>query len=242
MILSIAIPLYNEQRYILSVLKQIESVKFPDFVLSLEIIIVDDFSKDNSNVVVQNYIEEYSGNIQYKLIKHEVNKGKGAAVKTAFLNSNGDTYLVQDADSELTPYDIPSMLIAMNELGIEFINGYRYMSGIIRPLYSFGRYAGNRLFSILTSLLINVKISDMACGYKLIKKNLYDKIDIKEDRFGFEAELIIKAIKIKKNNIAEVPVQYFSRDTSEGKKLTNFDAIKIFFKIIKYSFFYRPKK
>lgn len=237
--LSIAIPLYNEEKYILAVLKKLETIVFPDFVLSLEVIIVDDYSKDNSNNIVKNYISKYSGTINYKFFKHEVNKGKGAAVKTAFSNATGDTYLVQDADTELIPDDIPSLLRAMYELDIDFINGSRYMSGVIRPLFSFGRYAGNRIFSILTSLLINVKISDMACGYKLIKKKLYDKIEIKENRFGFEAELIIKAIKIKKNNIAEVPVHYFSRDTSEGKKLTNFDAIKILFKIIKYSFFYK---
>jgi glycosyltransferase involved in cell wall biosynthesis len=242
MILSIAIPLYNEENYILSVLKKIEAVKFPEFLISVEVIIVDDCSKDNSNSIVKKYIENYSGNINYRLLKHDVNKGKGAAVKTAFSSATGNTYLVQDADSELSPDDIPSMLIAMHELNIDFINGSRYMSGVIRPLYSFGRYAGNRFFSILTSLLINVKISDMACGYKLIRKSLYEKIELKENRFGFEAELIIKAIKIKKNNIAEVPVRYFSRNSNEGKKLKNFDAVKILFKIIKYAFFYKVKK
>lgn len=240
--LSIVVPFFNEEKYILNVLNKIETVKFPAFLSSLEIILVDDFSTDNSNELVKKFITNYTGKYKYKILRHEKNKGKGAAVKTGFSSATGDTLLVQDADLELTPDDIPSMLKAMKGLDVELINGSRYMPGLIRPLYAFDRYAGNRVFSILTSLLINVKISDMACGYKLIKKSLWDKIEIKENRFGFEAELIIKAIKIKKNNIAEVPVHYFSRDTSEGKKLKNTDGIKIFWKIIKYSFFHKTKK
>jgi len=119
------------------------------------------------------------------------------------------------------------MLEAMQQLNVEFVNGSRYLPGKIRPLSSFKRYWGNRIFTNLTSVLINVKLTDMACGYKLIKKSLYDKINLKENRFGFEAELIIKAIRLKKNNVAEVPVSYFPRNKGEGKKLNNLDGLKI---------------
>ena len=92
-------------------------------------------------------------------------------------------------------------------------------------------------FLVDTNVLINVKITDMACGYKLVQKDLYEKITLRESRFGFEAELIIKAMRIKKNNIAEVPVQYFPRNEGEGKKLRNSDAFKILWTLLKYGLF-----
>ncbi|MBK6283996.1 MAG: hypothetical protein IPF54_16280 [Draconibacterium sp.] len=122
----------------------------------------------------------------------------------------------------------------MKDLNVQFINGSRYLPGIARPLASYKRYWGNRLFTNLTSVVINVKLTDMACGYKLIHRNLYEKIDLKENRFGFEAELIIKALRIKRNNVAEVPVKYFPRNAGEGKKLNNIDAFKILWTIFKY--------
>jgi hypothetical protein len=125
----------------------------------------------------------------------------------------------------------------MHELNVEFINGSRYLAGVYRPLSSYKRYLGNRLFTSLTAIIINVKITDMACGYKLIHRNLYQRIQLAEDRFGFEAELIIKALRIKKNNIAEVPVRYFPRNEGEGKKLRNSDAFKILWTIIKFGLF-----
>ena len=145
-----------------------------------------------------------------------------------------DTFLIQDADLELSPADIPSMLEAMQILKVEFINGSRYLPGKLRPLSSFKRYWLNRIFTNLTAILINVKIMDVACGYKLFKQSLYEKISLKENRFGFEAELIIKALRIKKNNVAEVPVSYFPRNKGEGKKLRNSDGLKILKTLLLY--------
>ncbi|MBN1183042.1 MAG: glycosyltransferase family 2 protein [Bacteroidales bacterium] len=232
--LSIIIPLYNEENNITQVLLKLEELKFQDFVESTEVIIVDDCSTDNSFQKVNEFINSKNN---YTLIKHYVNKGKGAAVKTGINEAHGDVFLIQDSDLELNPNDIPRMLDAMHELNIEFINGSRYLHGVVRPLSSYRRYLGNRFFTWLTAIIINVKITDMACGYKLFHKNLYDKIKIKENRFGFEAELIIKALRIKKNNIAEVPVQYFPRNQGEGKKLNSWDAFKILWTIIKYGIF-----
>jgi len=135
---------------------------------------------------------------------------------------------------ELSPKDIPRMIDAMNNLKVEFVNGSRYMPGIDRPLHSYWRYFWNKLFTNITSVLINVKLTDMACGYKLVHKNLINQISLKEDRFGFEAELILKAIRIKKNNISEIPVHYYPRNDGEGKKLKNTDGFKIFWTIFKY--------
>jgi glycosyltransferase involved in cell wall biosynthesis len=229
--LSVIIPLYNEGSNIISLLEQYKTVTFPDAISGVEFIIVDDCSQDNSFRLVSEYIENRS---EFILLKHEINKGKGAAVKTGISQATGDLYLIQDGDLELSPSDIPSMIDAMTSLNVEFINGSRYLPGVPRPLASYKRYLGNKLFTNLTSVLINVKLTDMACGYKLINKNLYQKINLKESRFGFEAELLIKALRIKKNNIAEVPVKYFPRRYGDGKKLNNTDALRILWTIIKY--------
>lgn len=232
--LSIIIPLYNEEKLISILLDKLVNLDLPSFVKSREIIIVDDCSKDSSVNSVEKFIE---GKKDFQLFKHEINKGKGAAVRTGFSKAKGDVFLVQDADLELSPDDIPAMLTAMNYLNLGFINGSRYLPGLIRPLSSFGRYAGNRVFTLLASFLMNVKISDLACGYKLIKRDLYEQLDLKENRFGFEAELFIKAMRVKKNNIAEVPVNYFPRTSDEGKKLRNIDGFKILGVILKYGIF-----
>ncbi|NJK97314.1 MAG: glycosyltransferase family 2 protein [Bacteroidales bacterium] len=229
--LSIIVPLFNEQDYIIDVLKRIEKVTMPEFVHSLEIIIVDDCSIDNSNKLITEYIRNKTN---YKLIRQDFNQGKGAAVKKGFEMASGDVFFIQDADMELLPDDLPDMLRAMHELKVEFVNGSRYLPGIVRPIASYKRYLANRLFTFMTSVLINAKLTDMACGHKLIHRNLISKITLEEKRFGFEAELILKALRIKKNNIAEVPVRYFPRNAGEGKKLKSSDAFKILWTIIKY--------
>jgi glycosyltransferase involved in cell wall biosynthesis len=229
--LSIIIPLYNEQNNILVVLNQLFKTEYPTCLENVEFVIIDDHSTDNSYEIVKDFIAERN---DCKLYRHDVNKGKGAAVKTGIGLATGDVFLIQDSDLELSPSDIPSMINAMKELNVQFINGSRYLPGIARPLASYKRYWGNRLFTNLTSIVINVKLTDMACGYKLIHRKLYEKIELKENRFGFEAELIIKALRIKRNNVAEVPVKYFPRNAGEGKKLNNMDAIKILMTIFKY--------
>lgn len=229
--LSVIIPVYNEEKDITVLLQKLSDVAYPAFLESVEYIIVDDHSSDHSVETIEAFITEKN---DFKLFKHENNKGKGAAVKTGINYAQGDLLLIQDGDLELSPSDIPVMINAMQDLKVEFINGSRYLPGVVRPLASYKRYWGNKLFTNLTSVLINVHLTDMACGYKLIHRNLYEKINLKENRFGFEAELIIKALRIKKNNVAEVPVKYFPRNSGEGKKLNQSDAFKILWTIFKY--------
>ncbi len=232
--LSIIIPLYNEEKLVLTVINNLLELKYPDFLEKYEIIIVDDCSSDNSYESVNNFIKDKDN---CRLFKHEINQGKGAAVKTGISKANGEVFLVQDSDLELCPDDIPSMLNAMHQLKVEFINGSRYMPGVLRPLFGFKRYIANKFFTMLTSLFVDVRITDMACGYKLFHKDLYNRFKLNENRFGFEAELILKALRYKKNNIAEVPVQYFPRNVEEGKKLNNLDAFRILRTIMKYGLF-----
>jgi glycosyltransferase involved in cell wall biosynthesis len=229
--LSIIIPLYNEPETVLSVLDHLQEISLPSFVESREIIVVDDCSADSSFKNVEQYQLQHPEII---LLHHQKNMGKGRAVRTGIEKSTGNVILIQDSDLELSPSDIPAMLNAMHELNVEFVNGSRYLHGLVRPLASYHRYIANRLFTFLTSVLINVRLTDMACGYKLFTRPLYNRIKLQENRFGFEAELIIKALRDKRNNVAEVPVKYFPRNEGEGKKLKTSDGIKILWTIFKY--------
>ncbi len=229
--LSIVIPFYNEQETVVQVLERLESVAWPEFLEAREYICVDDASEDEGYQRVRSFAE---GKSHIQVLQLERNSGKGAAVKYGLSKATGDVFFIQDADLELSPDDIPLMLRTMEELGVEFVNGSRYLPGPIRPLSSYRRYLINRFFTFMTSMLINVKLTDMACGYKLIKRQLYEKVNLKENRFGFEAELILKAIRIKKNNVAEVPVQYFPRNQGEGKKIRNIDGLRILKTIFLY--------
>lgn len=234
--LSIIIPAYNEESTVLSVIKEVYSVRFPSSVNLVEVIAVNDLSTDKTLEELKHAQNEFPDLI---IISNHTNLGKGASVRNGFNRASGDVLFVQDADLELSPHDIPRMLEAMNELNVEIVNGSRYMAGVLRPLASYRRYLGNRLFTFFVSVLINVKLTDMACGHKLIHRNLLDRITLKENRFGFEAELILKALKIKKNNIVEVPVKFTPRQTHEGKKLGTLDAFRIFWVILKYGLFKR---
>ena len=234
MFLSIVIPAYNEEQNLEKTVNLVYGVTMPEFVEKVEVIIVNDCSTDKTSDIIQNLQKDFPALMALHLSQ---NGGKGAAVKRGFEIANGDVFAVQDADSELLPSDIPSLLMAMKKLEVQFVNGSRYLPGIVRPISSYKRYLANRLFTFFTSLLIDVKLTDMACGYKVIHRNLYEKLNIKENRFGFEAELIIKAMRIKRNNVAEVPVNYFPRNNGEGKKLKNSDGLKILWTVIKYGLF-----
>ncbi len=231
--LSIIVPLYNEQDLITTVLGELEKVKFPEFVHAVEIVVVDDASKDKSAENVANYI---AGKPNMKLVRHEKNQGKGAAVKTGVKNSTHENILIQDADLELTPVDIPSLVTAMYELKVPFVNGSRYLPGVVRTAAAYRRYWLNKIFTRTTAILINTYLTDMACGYKLFTRELYEKLDLREDRFGFEAELIIKCGRLRKNWMAEVPVHYAPRNLGQGKKFRTFDGFRIMGTIFKYGF------
>ncbi len=235
--LSIIIPLYNEQDLVLKVLDELQSVNYPAFLEGYEIIVVDDCSKDQSYERVNEYISKSPNRQFIKLFRHDVNSGKGAAVRTGAGKASGDVLLIQDSDLELTPKDIPSMLIAKKELEVPFINGSRYIPGVIRPQSSFKRYFFNKLFTLIASIFIDVHITDVACGYKLFDKSLFEKLNLRENRFGFEAELILKCGRFQRNWIAEVPVRYFPRNLGEGKKLRNVDGLRIFMTLMKYGLF-----
>lgn len=231
--LSIIIPVYNEKKSIIDVINKIHQIDYTSSIKEVEIVVVDDCSTDGTTEL----LDSNKNNLNFIFITSEKNSGKGHAVRKGIKNSSGDLITIQDADLELIPEDIPTMIKTMLALKVDFINGSRYMTGIIRPLYSYRRYFFNKMFTKFASILINVRLTDLACGYKLFTRNIYNQIILKENRFGFEAELLIKVARIKKTLIAEVPVHYFPREVKDGKKIRNIDGFKILWTILKYGIF-----
>jgi len=232
MTLSIIIPVYNEADFIGQDIETIYRISFPDIISQIEIIIVDDASHDDSLKIVQSIAEKRK---EITIIKHEFNRGKGSAVQTGLENARGDMFIVQDADLELSPDEIPRMIDILVSKELEMVNGSRFIDDFLHAENTFLRNFANKLFSVFASVLSSTKITDLTCGYKLFTRNLLQHINLKEKGFGIESELLIKAIKFNKLKVMEVPVKYSPREISSGKKIRFSDGFRILWTIVKYS-------
>ena len=229
--LSIIIPLYNEASVIVRTLERLQAVKMPDFVRITEIIVVDDCSSDGSAKVVADLS---AGRYSIKLIVNSKNLGKGGAVSEGVKAASGDTILVQDADLELDPADIPAMLVKMHNDGLDLVSGTRFRTGQKFPVYAKPATGANRLFSFAASLITGRKITDINCGHKAFRRDLYDRLNLTEKRFGFETELMLKSLRDKKVKYGECDVGYFPRRKAEGKKIRIKDGLGIMVKTFRY--------
>ena len=229
--LSIIIPVYNEADVITQTLGRLKETPMPQFVEKTEIIIVDDCSGDGSAKLAEDY---KSGNPDITLIKLPVNSGKGAAVAAGVRAATGDTILVQDADLELDPSDIPALLEKLHSEDLDIVSGTRFRSRQDFPGYARPAATANRFFSTVASLITGRKITDVTCGYKVIRKNLFDRLSLKEKRFGFETELMIRSLLDKNTLYGECDVSYMPRRKTEGKKIRISDGIGIVGKTLRY--------
>jgi len=229
--LSIIVPLYNEAPVITQTLDRLQAVMMPDFVRSTEIIVVDDFSNDGSGREIETYPH---GKLRIRIIRNDRNLGKGASVAAGVRAASGDTVLVQDADLELDPDDIPALLIKMKDEGLDLVSGTRFRSGKRFPSHAIPAVVANRLFSFMASLLTSGKITDLTCGYKVFTKRLFDSLDMIEARFGFETELMVKSLRNKTVRFGECDVSYYPRKRSEGKKIQVSDGLGIMAKTARY--------
>lgn len=229
--LSVIIPLYNEAGVITSTLERLVRTEMPDFVESMEIIVVDDCSTDGSAERVRSYS---GGKKKIRLVLLDVNSGKGAAVAHGIALSHGDTIMIQDADLELDPADIPRLLRELHDGGSDLVSGTRFRSGKRYPLYSLAATTANRLFSLVASLLTGKRVTDITCGHKLFTRQLYDRLCLKEKRFGFETELVLRTLKEKDSSYSECDVEYVPRRRGEGKKISATDGLLIAGKTLKY--------
>ena len=232
MILSIIIPVYNEAPYIEQVINAVSELDFSEKISQSEIIVVDDASNDNSYEIAKT-VSENINNI--KVLKHKNNKGKGAAVQTALKNATGNLFIIQDADLELSPKEIPQMVNLLIKNDLELVNGSRFLNDFLHTDNSLLRNFANKMFSFFASVLNRTKITDLTCGYKLFTQNLLTNITLQEKGFGIESELLIKALKFNKKKVKEFSVKYTPREISSGKKIRSTDSFRILWTIIKYS-------
>jgi glycosyltransferase involved in cell wall biosynthesis len=225
--LSIIIPVYNEKDTIEEVIRRVKEI---DVGMEKEIVIVDDGSEDGTQDVLKNLESP-----ETKTFFHTRNQGKGAALHTGFSNAHGDIILIQDADLEYDPAEYPKLLKPILDGRADAVYGSRFLGGPHRVLF-FWHYVGNKFLTMLSNMLSNLNLSDMETCYKVIKKDLLDRITLKSRRFGFEPEITIKLAKLRAK-IYEVPISYSGRDYSEGKKIGWKDGIAAIYHIIRFRFF-----
>lgn len=224
--LSILMPVYNEEKTINDIVNKVLSTKFN---AEIELIIVNDCSTDNTPRILTNIKDERA-----KIISHNVNMGKGAAIRTAIKNATGDYIVIQDADLEYNPEDI-NILIEETNKGYDAVFGSRFYYG--RPQNEkLIHYLGNKFLTMFSNIFTGLKLTDMETCYKMVKKGLLEKITIEENRFGIEPEITSKLARIGAK-ITEVPIRYTARGILEGKKIGLKDAFRTIYCIIKYNLF-----
>lgn len=225
--LSVVMPVYNEVRTIAAVIERV--LKAP-VDLPKEIIVVDDASTDGTRELLQ---ELPPGEV--RLVLHDVNQGKGAAIRTGVAHATGDIVLVQDADLEYDPRDYPLLLEPILEDQADVVFGNRFHGGPHRVLY-FWHYAANRGLTLLTNLLTGLNVTDMEVGYKVFRREVLQRLTLESNRFGFEPEVTVKVAKLG-CRVYEVPIRYYGRTYEEGKKITWRDGLAALFHILRYRFF-----
>ena len=226
--ISILVPAYGEAGTIEQVLRRALALG-----LDCEIIVVDDGSQDATAAVVEGLTAELP---QVRLIRHERNRGKGAAVRTAIDASRGDIVLVQDADLEYDPRDIPRLIEPLQSGVADVVYGTRLRGGEPQRAHLFWHYMGNRLLSLLTNVLYNKTISDMEVGYKAFRGDLVRSIHLVSDDFRFEPEITAKILRTPDIRLYEVPISYYGRTFAEGKKITWRDGFLALGALLRFRF------
>lgn len=233
--LTVIIPAYNEEKTIENILAKVSSVKLNYNILK-EIIVIDDCSSDETHEVVEKYIRK-NPEVNIQLITHNVNKGKGAAIHSGIAKANGDYIIVQDADLEYDPEEFNIMIEPVIKAKADVVYGSRFMGGNPHRILFFWHTIGNRLLTFLSNMFSNLNLSDMETCYKLIRRELIQKIKLKENRFGFEPEVTQKLARIKGIKIYEVGISYYGRTYEEGKKINWKDGLRALYCILKYGIF-----
>lgn len=223
--LSVVIPVYNEVENIGEILKRVQATK-----LAQEIIIVDDGSKDGTRDVLR----ELDGRGDVRVLLHERNQGKGAAVVTGLKAAQGDVLLIQDADLEYNPRDYPVLLQPIEEGLADVVYGSRFL-GAPHRVTMFWHMIANRMLTFMTNILYNTILTDMETGYKVFRREVIQGINIRARRFDFEPEFTAKVLK-GRHRIFEVPISFNPRDYSQGKKIKLRDAFEAVWTLLKYRF------
>lgn len=230
-VLSVVIPVYNEVRTISNIVEQVEAVKLP---FEKEIIVVDDHSTDGTRELLEQL--EREGRRHVRIVYHDGNQGKGAAISSGFAQAAGDIIIIQDADLEYDPQEYPKLLKPILDGKADVVYGSRFAgSGPHRVLY-FWHYLGNSFLTLLSNMCTNLNLTDMETCYKAFRREILAQIEIKEKRFGFEPEITAKVAKLR-CRIYEVGISYSGRKYSEGKKIGWKDGIRAIWCIMRYNLF-----
>jgi len=228
--LSIVIPVYNEVDTLDDLLAGVLAV---DTGLDRELVLVDDCSADGSRDKLKALQAEHP---DWVVIFHEVNRGKGAALRSGFARATGDVILIQDADLEYDPRDYTRLLGPILDGHADVVYGSRFLGGGPHRVVFYWHYLGNRLLTTLSNMMTDLNLTDMEVCYKLFRREVLTDLAIKEDRFGFEVEITAKVARGKRWRIYEVPIAYYGRSYAEGKKITWRDGFHALWCIFKYRF------
>src|SRR6266516_3233863 len=223
---SIVIPCYNEKDTIEKIIEAVCNAPLQ----SREIIVVDDRSEDGTQAL----LHEMLSKLVDRIIYHPVNRGKGAALRSGFAAATGDIILVQDADLEYSPEDYPVLLEPLMSGKEDAVFGFRFMGGRPHRVLFFWHMVGNRFLTLLSNMFTNLNLTDVETGYKAFKASLIKSIELEEDRFGVEPEIIAKLAQ-RGCRIYEVGISYSGRTYREGKKINWKDGIRAVYAIVKYN-------
>jgi glycosyltransferase involved in cell wall biosynthesis len=233
--LSIIIPVYNEEATISKILDKVRKVDMVNGI-EKEIIIVNDCSTDNTDNEIKKFIEKNKDmNIQYSV--HELNKGKGASLKSGISMAKGEYLIIQDADFEYDPNEYNDMLKPVLNGFADVVYGSRFIGGNPQRKLFFWHEVGNRYLTFLTNMFSNLNLTDMETCYKLFNTHIIQSLNLVENRFGFEPEVTIKVARVPKIRIYEIGISYYGRGYDEGKKIGWKDGFRAIYCILKYGLF-----
>ena len=223
--LTVVMPVYNEVEHIEKIVQAVLAVK-----VDKELVIVDDCSKDGT----RDKLAAMAKLPGVRVLYHDVNQGKGAALRTGFAAAEGDLVLVQDADLEYDPQEYPTLLAPILSGKADVVFGSRFVGGDSHRVLYFWHSLGNRFLTLFSNMMTNLNLTDMETCYKVFRRDLLQKITIRENRFGFEPEITAKVAKLK-CRIYEVGISYAGRTYEEGKKIGWKDGIRALWCILKYN-------
>lgn len=235
--LSIVIPAYNEQNTIHLILNRVRDVSLVNNIKK-EIIIVNDCSTDKTEESIMNYIQK-NPDLPITYYKHEINKGKGAALHTGIMRATGDYVIIQDADLEYDPDEYNLLIVPIVKGGADVVYGSRFMGGSPHRILFFWHSIGNKFLTMLSNMFTNLNLTDMETCYKMFRRDIIQNIKLKEQRFGFEPEVTAKISRIPNIKVYEVGISYYGRTYAEGKKINWKDGFRAIFCILKYGAFKR---